>query len=541
MSALFKGIGPIVSLCTLVLCFWQSNGHAELINGEVLADQYSPGGIVNVGQLIAALDAEVAARASGEPGAALPSQKIPIRFTTAAYRLTEPLVLKHYDRVKLSGDGMNASRIELDDDFYTEYLNNSANKTKRVAIVMQECTFSKIESLQLNGRASEVDHPDSDEHYPGTYGILLSSCNDCDLYKVRTANLGGNSSTALAGHIVISAVEDGEPLQLSMPESLRGFTPVYSDGSTRGAGSERNTVRKCDLLDDHPKSRFAAFGLRLKSSWRIGRADNEFAYPVTNTEVTQTDFIGSLAVGSRLAGGFIDNALEIGGPGCTGNEVGGENLGCVFMNCSQAPMECDKGARFNKFTHNLVDGVHLAGNPMHSNLSKVYGRYTVAMRDAGLRGGHNNGVHETRYAKGNVFNHNTVINVEGVGPRTGLAMVTLSRDASFFDNDIDWLSIQVVHPVTAPSLNPAVIVATGFDQIDVENLRFKDNTPLPESSVYPIDMVRTLVRQDEVGYDDALPNNQPQRVVMDIHVRHLPDGNGSGGSSGSGGNSSSGL
>ena len=221
-----------------------------------------------------------------------------IYIPTGTYKTNSNLFADSF--ANIHGDGENSVLIAGDS---VDHLLNVISKENVT-----------IENIKIDGNAHDREEREVLES--AVYGINVAGSKNITIKDVIFTNLGylTNNVEGLAG---------GNMLSISVAESSNGYN------------IENCVVEGCKFIDPEARS---SFGIRMVTDWE---ADPSVFYAKNNV-IRNCYFTGNCY-----------NNIEIAGPRTIYNIVDG----CFFENSKAIVcLEADKGASYNKFINNTVDG-----------------------------------------------------------------------------------------------------------------------------------------------------------------------------------------
>lgn len=349
---------------------------------------------------------------------------------TSVYRVNQTIRLNGLSGVELVGETVSADRPEVGDEVgrhpdwpLPNVRLKNTSKTLPVMVVLSGCTNVALRDLHLHGVAGALN-PDRP-----IYGVIVAGSEDCVVENLTFTQFGKREAPLGGSQLVLMANEPGE----------NGFPGSELDAFTLSRTCAGNSIRQCRFLDSAAAPR-ASFGVRMMTDWTI---DKKFKLTQTVTtdlmrnvdELSEEALAGAgliedefqngceqnVLANNDFTGGFFWNAIEIAGPATRNNRISRNRLTDNF----QTSMESDKGASFNVFDQNLIDGCR--PNRVVAPQGQKNNTTSVAIRDQGIP------IPE-RYCIGNVYHDNRIRRVTGVDYRTGAFLLRQSQLAVITDN-----------------------------------------------------------------------------------------------------------
>lgn len=282
------------------------------------------------------------------------------------YRLQEPLQLR--SGVQLRGEAGTVLEVA-----------KGRGDDVSPMILLNDVEHVTLRDLVLDGGASWL-HQSS-----GHAGILVSGSRWVHVDGVTVRNLGRTPEDPGGIHLEVEALEPGRDRRVQ-------GKPLVAGPSSLGV-----VIENCRFLD--PEYR-ASFGIRFTTSWQP---------PVRESFTAR---VAESLVKKNLLVGFKHNSLEIAGPATLHNVIRNN----VSRGALLVAIEADKGARFNRFLDNRIEGVTFRGPSI-----------ITAMRDQGAAPHY--------WSEGNVFRGNVILGVESSKWGGGI-LLSFSRNGSFQGNRI---------------------------------------------------------------------------------------------------------
>jgi hypothetical protein len=154
----------------------------------------------------------------------------------------------------------------------------------------------------------------------------VSGTSDSKISRVQISDLGDARDGRAPGgaHVHLSAFEQGDDKAGNLPT---------------GVPTQNNVIEDSVFLDSGFK---AEFGVRMIINYLLPESDGQYSI-----------FLSGNTVRNNVFRGFHWNAVEIAGPGTRRNTVTSNE----FYGARQDALDNDKGAKFNLYNNNLVDGM----------------------------------------------------------------------------------------------------------------------------------------------------------------------------------------
>lgn len=318
-----------------------------------------------------------------------------IYIPSGTYKTNANLFVDSFTNIH--GDGDNSVLIAGDN---VDHLLNVISKENVI-----------IENIKIDGNT-----PDREERSvleSAVYGINVDGSKNITIRKVYFTNLGylSNNAEGLGG---------GNMLSISVAESSTGYD------------IENCVIEGCKFIDPEARS---SFGIRMTTEWNVATT-NHYA---KNNVIRNCYFTGNCY-----------NNIEIAGPRTVYNIIDG----CFFENSKAIVcLEADKGASYNKYINNTVDG-HEANPAAQSAMT-----FNCAW----------DGI--TDYPVGNMFINNTIRNVKLNNTNTSnVFKITYAQDTI-----IDNLTVENVTPYQT-SQNGNAIYIDQSTNTSITNCKFRGGT-----------------------------------------------------------------
>lgn len=340
-----------------------------------------------------------------------------VEFPEGTYYISQPICLAELEDVTLRGAGKSKTYI------------HPSTLAANPLFVIEGSTNCGLCDMTIDGQAEDLyDIPVTEDSEPtsrpGQVGVFIYGSEACFVEYVRFRDLGkaepiyGTHYTLPGGmHILVAATESGYEHKGENRMLKNAIYTPYIFGPGHGRPSIGTWIRYCRFDDRNvdsgqPPVAKANFGIRLLTHFQ---SPDELTNHVSETLVHQCVFDG----------GFHWNAIELAGHGTTDNLV----KHSTFLDCLQTPLDIDKGASYNTFKLNTVDGVY----PRSPIVQRKRGKQPLTWVFAVRVQGYNEPEH---FSIGNKILENTISKVEGNASGTGGILLSRAKATTMASNTI---------------------------------------------------------------------------------------------------------